>query len=136
MAPFHGGNFKALYAQVLRVTSAWQAAAGAPPPPPAAAAAAAAAPSDDDDDEILITAERSLDEVEAEKLERAKLSGDYIDLSDVSDETLADAEAQAQAARQKASAAGPARREAELRSLQAERAAVLQVGGGFLAARR
>ena len=113
-------DFRPLYLEIVSVVKAWKTLAPV------------STEVEGDDDDVQIVAEKSLDEVEAEKLERAKLEGMYIDLTTakpVSDKDIADAEADAKAASKQAEQLVEVRRKADLERLKKERAAVRAVAG-------
>jgi len=90
-------DYSGLYTQVLAVVSLWTMQA----PIGGGTAGAGEESGEEDGDEVVLLAEKSLDEVEADKLERAKLEGLYIDLSGAhaSADEIEKAEANAEEAR-------------------------------------
>ena len=133
-----GADFRALYNQVLGICTAWNLA------PTVAAAVAAAAgsgagqsravPGEASDDEILEVGEMSFDAVQAEKLERAKRTSMFVDLTTVpSEEELEASRAAAAAAAATLAASASARRAEEAARLQEQRNAVRAVAPALLA---
>ena len=85
---------------------------------------------EDDADEIELLSEKTLDEVEAEKLERAKREGMFIDLASApNDNEIAKAEGEAKAKASTAARMADERRKADLERLRKERAVVRAVAG-------
>jgi hypothetical protein len=147
-----GMDFRALYKHVLGIVTQWHlqptvaasaaaAAAGAAGGSGAggsgaggAGAGAAGAAEDDDDDIIEMVADKTLDEVEADKRERAKLQGNFLDLTreqPPSEEELAAQQAALAAATAATAGAVSKRRADEAARLQVERDAVHAVAPRF-----
>jgi hypothetical protein len=111
-------DFRGLYAEIVSITSAWRTMAPV------------STNVQDDAEEIELLSEKTLDEVEAEKLERAKREGMFIDLASApNDDDIAHAEEEAKAKASTAARMADERRKADLERLQKERAAVRAVAG-------
>ena len=111
-------DFRGLYKEIISITNAWKTMAPV------------STNVEDDAEEIELLHEKTLDEVEAEKLERAKREGMYINLADApDDEDIAKVESEAKAQASHAARLVEERRKADLERLQKERAAVRAVAG-------
>ena len=111
-------DFRGLYKEIVSVTAAWKTMSPV------------STNVEDDAEEIELLSEKTLDEVEAEKLEWAKREGMFIDLASApNDDDIAQAEGEAKAKASTAARMADERRKADLERLQKERAAVRAVAG-------